>query len=76
MFPQHARRFDASRQLGQKVEHLGLNHVDMRVVIEAVMLDADTGYIKVEQFGENTDPELGRALADLTKKGMKRLHMV
>src|SRR6478609_2544608 len=24
-------------------------------------------------LGENTDPELGRALADLTKKGMKRL---
>jgi carboxyl-terminal processing protease len=37
------------------------------------MLDATTGYIKVDQFGENTDPELGRALGDLTKKGMKRL---
>jgi carboxyl-terminal processing protease len=56
--------------------------IDMRVrrdevhiptVSVAVMLDPTTGYIKVDQFGENTDPELGRALADLTQKGMKRL---
>jgi len=49
------------------------DEVHIPTVSVAVMLDADTGYIKVDQFGENTDPELGRALADLTKKGMKRL---
>jgi carboxyl-terminal processing protease len=49
------------------------DEVHIPTVSVAVMLDATTGYIKVEQFGENTDPELGRALADLTRKGMKRL---
>jgi carboxyl-terminal processing protease len=49
------------------------DEVHIPTVSAAVMLDASTGYIKVDQFGENTDPELGRALADLTKKGMKRL---
>jgi carboxyl-terminal processing protease len=37
------------------------------------MLDATTGYIKLLDFGENTDQELGKALRDLTQKGMKRL---
>jgi len=49
------------------------DEVHIPTVSVAVMLDDSTGYIKVDQFGENTDPELGRALADLTKKGMKRL---
>ena len=49
------------------------DEVHIPTVSAAVMLDASTGYIKIEQFGENTDPELGRALADLTRKGMKRL---
>jgi carboxyl-terminal processing protease len=39
----------------------------------AIMLDAQTGYIKLQDFGENTDQELGRALRELTQKGMKRL---
>jgi len=42
-------------------------------VPSAVMLDATTGYIKLRQFGENTDQEVGRALKDLAGKGMKRL---
>src|SRR5678815_124681 len=37
------------------------------------MLDATTGYLKLQDFGENTDQELGRALRELTQKGMKRL---
>ena len=49
------------------------DEVHIPTVSAAVMLDSTTGYIKIDQFGENTDPELGRALADLTKKGMKRL---
>ena len=45
----------------------------MPTVPAAFMLDATTGYIRVTDFGENTDQELGRALRDLTQKGMKRL---
>jgi carboxyl-terminal processing protease len=59
-----------SDPLKLRVRH---DEVHIPTVSVAVMLDNTTGYIKVEQFGENTDPELGRALADLTKKGMKRL---
>ena len=49
------------------------DEVRMPTVPAAVMLDATTGYIRVSDFGENTDAELGRALRDLTQKGMKRL---
>jgi carboxyl-terminal processing protease len=49
------------------------DEVRMPTVPAAVMLDATTGYIRVSDFGENTDQELGRALRDLTQKGMKRL---
>ena len=49
------------------------DEVHIPTVPAAVMLDAATGYVKVSSFGENTDQELGRALRDLTQKGMKRL---
>ncbi len=49
------------------------DEVRMLTVPAAVMLDATTGYIRVTDFGENTDQELGRALRDLTQKGMTRL---
>ena len=49
------------------------DQVTMLTVPAAVMLDATTGYVRVTDFGENTDQELGRALRDLTQKGMKRL---
>jgi len=45
----------------------------MATVPVSVMLDANTGYIRVSDFGENTDRELGDALRDLTRKGMTRL---
>ena len=45
----------------------------MATVPVSVMLDASTGYIRVSDFGENTDRELGDALRDLTRKGMTRL---
>ena len=45
----------------------------MPTVPAAFMLDATTGYIKLTDFGENTDQELGRALQELTGKGMRRL---
>jgi carboxyl-terminal processing protease len=49
------------------------DQVTMPTVPASVMLDASTGYVRVSDFGENTDQELGRALRDLTQKGMKRL---
>jgi carboxyl-terminal processing protease len=49
------------------------DEVRINTVPAAVMLDAQTGYIKLQDFGEHTDADLGNALADLTKKGMKRL---
>jgi carboxyl-terminal processing protease len=49
------------------------DEVRMPTIPAAVMLDATTGYIRVSDFGENTDQELGRALRDLTQKGMMRL---
>jgi carboxyl-terminal processing protease len=49
------------------------DEVRMPTVHAAVMLDATTGYIRLQDFGESTDQELGRALRDLTQQGMKRL---
>jgi carboxyl-terminal processing protease len=37
------------------------------------MVDQQTGYIRLQDFAENTDRDLGRALDDLGSKGMKRL---
>jgi carboxyl-terminal processing protease len=37
------------------------------------MIDATTGYVGVTDFAEHTDEDLGKALEELTKKGMKRL---
>jgi carboxyl-terminal processing protease len=49
------------------------DEVHIPTVPAALMLDSSTGYIKLQDFGENTDQELGKALHDLTQKGMKRL---
>ena len=37
------------------------------------MVDAETGYIQLKDFGENTDREVKQALRELTSKGMRRL---
>ena len=37
------------------------------------MIDANTGYVGVTDFAEHTDEDLGDALENLTKRGMKRL---
>jgi carboxyl-terminal processing protease len=37
------------------------------------MLDAQTGYVRLQDFAENTDRDLGKALNELHEKGMKRL---
>src|SRR5688572_23976183 len=49
------------------------DEIHMPTVPAALMMDATTGYIKLTDFGENTDQELGKALKDLTGKGMRRL---
>ena len=49
------------------------DEVRMPTIHAAVMLDATTGYVRLQDFGESTDQELGRALRDLTQQGMKRL---
>ena len=49
------------------------DEVHIPTVTASVMLDETTGYIKLAEFAENSDRELGRALGDLTKRGMKRL---
>jgi carboxyl-terminal processing protease len=38
-----------------------------------LMVDATTGYVRLQDFTENTDRELGAALKTLSGKGMKRL---
>jgi carboxyl-terminal processing protease len=37
------------------------------------MVDATTGYIRLQDFGENTDHDVKRALHELSSKGMRRL---
>jgi carboxyl-terminal processing protease len=64
------RRYGVEQPIALRVRR---DEVHIPTVSVAIMLDDTTGYIKLDQFGENSDPELGRALADLTKKGMKRL---
>jgi carboxyl-terminal processing protease len=49
------------------------DQIHIPTVPAAFMLDSTTGYIRVSDFGENTDDELGAALRALTGKGMKRL---
>ncbi len=42
-------------------------------ITASFMVDAQTGYVRVQDFAENTDHDLGAALADLGSGGMKRL---
>jgi carboxyl-terminal processing protease len=37
------------------------------------MVDANTGYIRMQDFGENTSHDVKRALRELASKGMRRL---
>lgn len=49
------------------------DEIHIPTIPAAFMLDATTGYLHLQDFGENTDQELGRALRDLKSKGMRRL---
>jgi carboxyl-terminal processing protease len=49
------------------------DEVQILTVPAYFMIDATTGYIRHQDWGENTDREIRRALSDLRAKGMKRL---
>jgi carboxyl-terminal processing protease len=49
------------------------DEIHIPTVPATFMLDAQTGYVRVSEFGENTDQELGQALRALNRQGMKRL---
>ena len=47
--------------------------VNMSTVRGAFMIDKDTGYVKLGDFSETSNEEIGNALKSLSAKGMKRL---
>lgn len=49
------------------------DEVYIPTVPAAFMIDATTGYIRLQDFGENTDRDLKHGLHDLASKGMRRL---
>ena len=49
------------------------DEVNITTVRGAFMLDNETGYVKLAEFSETSDRELGAALQQLATKGMKRL---
>jgi carboxyl-terminal processing protease len=49
------------------------DEINIPTVHTAFMLDAERGYIRLQDFSETTDEELGRALESLKRQGMKRL---
>ena len=48
------------------------NEIHIPTVRAAFMLDETTGYVLLSDFGENSDDEIGRALQDLRRSGMRR----
>ncbi len=49
------------------------DEITMSSIPAAFMADARTGFVRIEDFAEHTDEELGRALDDLTRAGMEQL---
>jgi carboxyl-terminal processing protease len=49
------------------------DEVNIVTVRGAFMIDKETGYVKLAEFSETSDHELGMALEQLSSKGMKRL---
>ncbi len=47
--------------------------VNMATVRGAFMIDKDTAYVKLGDFSETSNEEIGNALKDLSAKGMKQL---
>jgi carboxyl-terminal processing protease len=53
--------------------HVMRDQVSIPTISASFMIDSTTGYVGVTDFAEHTDEDLHNALADMTKKGMKRL---
>jgi carboxyl-terminal processing protease len=49
------------------------DEINIPTVRAAFMADRDTGYVRLQDFSETTDDELGRALEKLSASGMKKL---
>jgi len=49
------------------------DEINIPTIMGAFMVDDTTGYVRLRDFSETTDRELGKALEDLSGKGMKRL---
>jgi carboxyl-terminal processing protease len=49
------------------------DEVTIPTVTSAFMIDGTTGYVRMQDFGENTDRDVKAALRQLNAKGMKRL---
>ncbi len=49
------------------------DEINIPTILASFMADPATGYIRLQDFAENTDRDLGRSLRDLTQKGMQRL---
>ena len=64
------KRVGYDRLIDMEVER---DEVNITTVRGAFMIDRETGYIKLAEFSEKSDREVGAALEALTAKGMKRL---
>jgi carboxyl-terminal processing protease len=49
------------------------DEINIPSITATFMIDGVTGYVRLQDFAENTDRDLGLALKDLKSKGMKRL---
>ena len=49
------------------------DEITIPTIRAAFMVDDKTGYVRMQDFAENTDRDLGRVLTELTDKGMRRL---
>jgi len=49
------------------------DEIHIPTILGAFMIDATTGYVRLRDFSETTDRDLGRSLDELAGKGMKQL---
>ncbi len=49
------------------------DEISIPTVPAAFMINGEVGYVRLQDFAENTNQELGKALHDLSDKGMRRL---
>ncbi|MBI1874624.1 MAG: S41 family peptidase [Acidobacteria bacterium] len=49
------------------------DEINIPTILAAFMADPTTGYVRLQEFAENTDRDLSRTLRELAQKGMRRL---